>query len=175
MSKTIEIQSSAKNQKIIENLFKEDVSYVQLGMLFMSAPIRFHDAIVNVFKGIGNVYLVKFIKHCYYNVFTFSSYDTNRVAQLITRFTMALAECQNVIVIMHCYLALFLLEFTQCPQFFQLYLNVLGEILNKTKCDNILVYTSMLMCNAAKSILSDKDSLILRTGIVKLKEMCNFA
>lgn len=55
-----------------------------MGMLFMSAPIRFHDAIVNVFRNIGNVYLIKFIKHCYYNVFTFSSYDTSRVARLIT-------------------------------------------------------------------------------------------
>lgn len=32
----------------------------------------------------------------------------------------------------------------------------------------------MLICKAAKSILSDKDSLILRTGIVKLKEICDF-
>lgn len=104
---------------------------MQLGMLFMFAPIRFHDAIVNVFKGIEHVYLVKFIKYCYYNVLTFSSYDTNRVAQLITRLIMELSECQNIVVIMHCYLSLSLLEFTQCPQFFQLYLIVLGEILNK--------------------------------------------
>lgn len=72
LSKTIDIQSNVKNQRLVESLFREETSYVQLGMLFMSAPIRFHDAIVNVFKSIGNVYLVKFIKHCYYNVFTFS-------------------------------------------------------------------------------------------------------
>lgn len=32
----------------------------------------------------------------------------------------------------------------------------------------------MLMCKAAKEILSEKESLVLRTGIVKLKETCDF-
>lgn len=33
----------------------------------------------------------------------------------------------------------------------------------------------MMMCKAAKAILDEKESLILRTGIVKLKEMCDFS
>ena len=148
---------------------------MRLCNLLISVPINFHDAITTIFKNIDQAYLFKFIKYCYYQVLTFSVYDINRMTHLIERLFVELKECRTVMIIMHCYLTSFLFENTNCSSFVQLHISVLEKITKLGCQSDILVYTSKLICETAQSILQETNDRILRTGIVALKNMYDFA